>query len=385
MVAGARAKRGLIISALLVSSLALSACSTPGMSYRPGNAHAGQPPAQQNYVIQPITPQLLLQQAQAHAQRPDGQTNPALDAALSTYQYHVGPQDVLSVVIWDHPELTLPQGEYRSAQETGFIVHSDGTIFFPYVGAMQVAGKTTEQIREQLAKLLKPYVKDPQVDVKVVGFNSQKFQLAGAVVKPGLYPITNVPVTVSQAIVAADVLREMPNSSGNNKTVVPRPLADLSHVTLIRNGQRIALNLRAFYQSGDQTQDRLILPGDIVEVPDNASEQVHLIGEVRDPGNYPMNNGEVNLAQALGDAGGLNLTTANPSRIFVFRGAYKKPQVYWLDAGSPDAMLLATQFQLQPQDVVYVATAGISSWNRVITQILPTVQALYETKVLVNP
>jgi polysaccharide export outer membrane protein len=209
--------------------------------------------------------------------------------------------------------------------------------------------------------------------------------LAGAVVKPGLYPITNVPVTVSQAIVAADVLRETPSSNGNNKTVVPRPLADLSHVTLIRNGQRIALNLRAFYQNGDQTQDRLILPGDIVEVPDNASEQVHLIGEVVSPGNYPMNNGEVNLAQALGDAGGLNLTTANPSRIFVFRGAYEKPQVYWLDAGSPDAMLLATQFQLQPQDVVYVATAGVSSWNRVITQILPTVQALYETKVLVNP
>ena len=47
-------------------------------------------------------------------------------------------------------------------------------------------------------------------------------------------------------------------------------------------------------------------------------------------------------------------------------------------------MLLATDFELEPQDVVYVATAGISSWNRIVSQILPTVQTLYETKVLIR-
>lgn len=380
-------RRGAASGILAVLTLSLTACALPGMSFHTRYAlpRDGKAAAEQGYVIRPITPELLVKQAQSRERSTDGRANPALRQAVGQYQYRVGPQDVLNVVVWDHPELTLPQGEYRSAQETGFIVHSDGTIFFPYVGDMQVAGKTTGEIRDQLAKLLKPYIKNPQVDVKVVGFNSKKFQLAGAIVKPGLYPVTNVPLTVSQAIAAADsVLRALPNSN-NNKAVVPRPLADLSNVILVRDGKRIALNLRAFYRYGDQTQDRLIRPGDIIEVPDNAFEQVHLIGEVRSPGNYPMNQGKVNLAQVLGDAGGLDLTTANASRIFVFRGAYDKPQVYWLNAESPDAMLLATQFQLEPQDVVYVATAGITSWNRVISQILPTVQALYETKVLVNP
>jgi polysaccharide export outer membrane protein len=220
--------------------------------------------------------------------------------------------------------------------------------------------------------------------VKVVGFHSQKYQLAGAVAKPGLYPITNVPITVSQAIArVGGVLHMLPN--GSSKDTIARPLADLAHVLLIRNGRRQMLNLKAFYRHGERRQDRLIEPGDIIEVPDSSFDQVHLIGEVRDPGNYPMSAGRLNLAQALGAAGGLDLKTADASRIFVFRGTDAEPQVFWLSADSPDAMLLAAQFKLKPQDVVYVATADISAWNRIVSQILPTVQTIYETKVLVSP
>lgn len=379
-------RRSAVATTILAAGL-LSGCSLPGMALRAPNglpAHSSAD-VQQNYDIAAITPTLLATQAQRQQQRAAAQVDTALQQAIDAYQYRVGPQDVLSVVVWDHPELTLPEGEYRSAQESGFVVHSDGTMFFPYVGSVRVAGETMTDIRSQLTQLLAPYIKKPQLDVKVVGFHSKKFQLAGAVAKPGLYPVTNVPLTVSQAIASVGgVLQSLPNSNSQRGTI-PRPLADLAHVQLIRAGQTQVLNLRAFYRQGDQTQDRLIQPGDIISVPDNAFDQVHLIGEVRDPGNYPMNAGELNLAQALGDAGGLSLTSANPSRIFVFRGAYDQPQVFWLNAGSPDAMLLATQFQLQPQDVVYVATAGVTSWNRIVTQILPTVQALYETKVLVNP
>ncbi|HET8551430.1 MAG TPA: polysaccharide biosynthesis/export family protein, partial [Gammaproteobacteria bacterium] len=296
---------------LCAAALALSACSTPGHDF---DASLPSTNVNQHYAVQAITPKLLVTMARARDQHQNGIANPALQRAVDNYTYKVGPQDILNIVIWDHPELTLPQGEYRSAESTGFIVHSDGTIFYPYVGTMKVAGETTEQIRQQLAKALKPYVKNPQVDVKVVGFNSKKFQLAGAITKPGLYPVTNIPLTVAQAVAqAGGAIRMAPTGGGNTKNVIPRPLADLSHVILVRNGRRIALNLRAFYRYGDQSQNRLIEPGDIIEVPDNAFEQIHLIGEVRDPGNYPMNHGDLNLAQLLGDAGGLSLTSANAS------------------------------------------------------------------------
>lgn len=392
----------------IVAGFGVAGCSLPGMSFH-GVSHApaaGTAAKAGKYAVQRITPQLLLKQAHSRSSHSAAQGNPALRQAIAGYSYKVEPQDVIQVTVWGHPEFSpggsamqaLASAGEGSANGTpsvtqsqsspgaaGFTVQTDGTIFFPYVGSVHVAGLTTAQIRKKLAKSLASYIKDPQVSVKVTGFNSQTYQLSGTVVKPGLYPITNVPRTVSQAIQAAGgVVHQVPNTITTGNTI-PRALADLAHVLYIHDGKRQVLNLRAFFQDGDESQDRLLHPGDIVQVPDNSFDQVHLIGEVKNPGNYPLDSGKLNLAEALGDAGGLNLSTANPSRIFVFRGAYEKPQVFWLDAQSPQAMLLAADFNLKPQDVVYVATAGVSTWNRIITQILPTVQALYETKVLVHP
>lgn len=387
-------------------AVCLSGCSLPGISFSApparstaAAAHGGR------YEVQPITPQLLETEAKARQKGDVGRPNPELVSVISEYSYKVEPQDVLKVIVWGHPEFSpegssmqalqsgadssrsslLTSAESQAPGQSGFTVQSDGNIYFPYVGDLKVAGLTTSQIRVKLAAALAAYVKKPQLSVQVVGFHSQTYQLSGAVEKPGLYPITNVPMTVSQAIQAAGgVLQTTPSVSISSKSSA-MPLADLSQVLYIHDGKRHVLNLRAFFLNGDESQDRLLHPGDIVQVPDNSLDQVHLIGEVKNPGNYPLDNGQLSLAQVLGDAGGLDLTTANASRIFVFRGAYSKPKIFWLNAHSPEAMLLATQFQLKPQDVVYVATAGISTWNRVISQILPTVQALYEAKVLVHP
>lgn len=381
--------------------LMLAGCSLPGMSFH--GSHKAAKREQQGYTVQPITPTLLRAQAEKSAKSDIGEPNPRLKQAIANYSYKIQPQDVVGVTVWGHPEfspggaptsdavssnannsaITATSGS-SSPGQSGFTVQSDGTIFFPYVGKIKVAGLTTDEVRAKLSAALKSYVVDPQIDVNVIGFHGQTYQLAGAVVKPGLYPITNVPVTVSQAIQAAGgILQTVPNVTVGSKASA-MALADLAHVVYIHDGKRTVLNMQAFFQYGDQSQDRLVHPGDIIQVPDNSFDQVHLIGEVKDPGNYPLDNGQLNLAQALSDAGGLDLNTANPSRIFVFRGAYEKPQVFWLDAKSPEAMLLATQFVLKPQDVVFVATAGISTWNRIISQILPTVQTLYETKVLVK-
>lgn len=381
--------------------LLLAGCALPG--YRLSSTdyqRAGPPPQPVKYELTPITPAVLQQLNKAVIRADDPRGNPGLKWALANYHYRVGPQDVLDIIVWNHPELTLSQAQATTlnsltgsvllsppaSQGAGIVVSSEGTIFFPYAGVLKVADETVDQIRVQLTGALSTYIKNPQINVRVIGFHSKTFQLAGAVMKPGLYPITNVPLTVSEAITAAGgVVKSLPTTSaGTLSNLTSLSLADLSHVILIRNGQREVLNLRNYYRYGDQSQDRFIEPGDIIEVPDNSYNQVHLIGEVQTQGNYPMGDGNLNLAQALGEAGGINLVTSNPERIFVFRGGYERPQVYWLDARSPEAMLLATQFPLEPQDVVYVASTGLADWNRVISQILPTVQTLYETKVLVK-
>lgn len=405
--------------AVLGAALGLTGCSLPGVSFHGVPEPAGKPA--KGYEVQQITPQLLAEQAAAREHSSLATTNPVLQKAIADYAYKVQPQDVISVTVWGHPEFSSPAklglgsmgaggvtgmgggaaggayasrfgGAYAQGQggfgstggQSGFTVDSDGSIYFPYVGNVHVAGLTVPEIRDKLTQALAKYVVDPQVTVSVIAFNSQTYQLAGSVQRPGLYPITNVPMTVSQAIqTAGGILRTVPNVTVASKASAT-PLADLAHVLYVHDGKREVLNMRAFFEHGDESQDRLLHPGDIVLVPDNSFDQVHLIGEVRDPGDYPLDNGSLNLAEALGKAGGLDLVTANPSRVFVFRGKYQKPEIFWLDARSPVTMLLATQFRLEPQDVVYVATAGITTWNRIITQILPTVEVLSQTKTLVK-
>ncbi len=386
----------------LVAALAVTGCSLPGLHYDPRIPPSErEAPAPTDYTVQRVTPALLVALDRATAGVDTPRVNRELQQAANAYTYRVGPHDVLDVIVWNHPELTLSQAQATPVGTTpgaillsppaaggnGFVVSSAGTIYFPYAGTLQVSGETVDEIRAQLAQALQGYTRDAQIDVRVVGFRSQTYQLAGAVVKPGLYALTNVPLTVSQAIASAGgEIRSLPTSgSGTLTDLTSLPLADLAHVTLISRGTRELLDMRKFYLYGDQTQDRLVHPGDIIQVPNNTNDQVHVIGEVLKQGNYPMSSGSLNLAQALGEAGGLDLTTSDPARIFIFRGGEAKPQVFWLDARSPDAMLLATQFALQPQDVIYVATASLSTWSRVIAQILPTVQTLYETKILVHP
>ena len=104
------------------------------------------------------------------------------------------------------------------------------------------------------------------------------------------------------------------------------------------------------------------------------------MGEVKTPVTVPMLKGRLTIADALTAGGGILDTDANPRKIYVMRGMRDnptKPEVFRLDMTQPDALMLSSRFPLQPLDVVYVSTASSVQFNRVLQQVLPTIQTIF--------
>lgn len=279
-------------------------------------------------------------------------------------QYRVGARDVLTITVWEHPELTIPAGEFRSAESAGNVVGEDGNFFYPYAGVIKAAGKTVEEIRSVLTSKLSRYIERVQLDVRVASYRSQRVYIVGEVNQPGIKLVKDIPLTVLEAI----------NGAGGVTTE-----ADLRSITLTRDEKVYTINLLALYEGGDTHQNVTLQHGDVLNVPDRQFNKIFILGDTGIGGTGSgrsrsvfMNKGRMTLAEAISEAGGASRISSDPARIFVFRSELGKPKIYHLDAKSPDALLLGERFPLQPRDIVYVDRAPGIRWNQIIGQIQPT-------------
>ncbi|MBZ9538032.1 polysaccharide biosynthesis/export family protein [Modicisalibacter tunisiensis] len=344
-----------------------------GCAYAPGgymDYNAESAPIDDMVDVEPITPGLV-----KTLEHEPGQ--PRLDMAsarkasqrmeASGYDYRIGRGDVLNIIVYEHPELTIPAGSQRSAVESGNVVHADGTIFYPYIGRLQAAGRTVRDLRNEIQRRLAGYIAQPQVDVNVAGFNSQKTYVTGQVLQPGQFPITNVPLRLLDALSLAGGLA---------------PTANWHDVVIKRDDREIHVSVYDMLNGGDLSDNLLLQDGDVIHVPDLGNQKVYVMGEVMRPGTLPVGESRISLTDALSQAGGMNESQADASGIFVVRRAPatsdKLATVYQLDARNAVALVLGAQFMLQPTDIVYVTTTPLGRWNRVVSQLLPTITAIYQ-------
>jgi polysaccharide export outer membrane protein len=286
--------------------------------------------------------------------------------------YRVGPGDTLLVAVYGHPELSIAPyagvgsvGADRS-RLSGLAIDNDGTIQFPLIGTVQVAGKTSAELRKFLESELVAYVKDPKVTVQVVFTGSIRYYLLGQFTQPGL-KYSDRPLRLLEAL-----------SLGGS---VELEKASLRSAYVARKGKRLPINFYRLIREGDLTQDIRLRSGDVVLVPDNTNERAYVFGGASGSnprgGTVSFVNGRLTLLQALAQVGfgTTEQVQGKLSETYVIRSEADRGELFQIDA---ERLLRgeAANFELAPGDVVYVPPTWVTSWNQVLSQLLPTLQTI---------
>lgn len=116
----------------------------------------------------------------------------------NNYLYKIGIGDQIAVTIWGLQDV-FPINNVNADQNLRR-VDANGNIFFPYAGLIEASGKTQDELRNDLTSSLSNYFTNPQVDLTVARFNSQQVFVLGEVTKPLKINITDIPISLSNAI-----------------------------------------------------------------------------------------------------------------------------------------------------------------------------------------
>lgn len=221
-------------------------------------------------------------------------------------EYVVGSEDLLEVQVYQVPELN-----------TTARVGGDGAITLPVVGAVNVGGLTLNAVSSKIAETLEAkYVQNPQVNVLVKEFKSQKVSIIGLVKAPGSYSLAG-PRTIIQLIAESGGL--MPEAGGS--ILIFRQTKD-------GRSARLAIPKEELLVKGSTSWNIPLRNGDVINVPAEEQITVSILGALTTPGIYALNVSEgATLLKAIAKAGGLKQASKGGVKIKRQQGSGKETVV----------------------------------------------------------
>jgi polysaccharide export outer membrane protein len=270
--------------------------------------------------------------------------------------FSLGKGDILSVSVYDEPDLSLES----------IPVRPDGKISFPLIGDVNVAGRTVDEVRKDITEGLRRYLLQPRVAVVVKEFRSIEYTVYGEVAKPGVYPLTTE-VSITEAIARAGGLAK---GSFRSSSV---ELADLEGAFIARNGKILPVDFVRLIRGGDLRFDINIYPGDFINIPSGLSQETYVLGEVNKPALFAHRE-NMPMSRIIAMSEGFT-KDADLSRIHIMRGSLSNPMVIVSDF-TRVVNGEAQDVRMEPGDVVYVPPTRLSAYARTLDKLIPTIQAL---------
>jgi polysaccharide export outer membrane protein len=275
--------------------------------------------------------------------------------------YRLGPNDVIAVSVYSHPELSSPQPGTMGGLG-GIMITSDGTIGLPLIGNVRLGGLTIDRAQKNIAADYATYINNPNVTVQLVAAQSLRYYLLGAFSAPGVkYP--------GHTLTLLDAL-----SLGGS---VSLPNADLYQAYVVENSRKLPVDLHALLLDGDLTQNVTLASGDTIVIPPASTENAFVFGAVGKPGAIPFEAGSLSLLQALSVAG-LDLpsyTSARLEQVHIIRAHGKTADFIIVDAAKI-VQGKAFPFSLEPGDIVFVPPTRVASWNQVLDMLIPSLTTI---------
>jgi len=207
---------------------------------------------------------------------------PASQQQAAVADYRLGVGDVLHILVYQNPDLTLDAR-----------VSDSGFISFPLLGAIKVGGLTVSQAEALIADGLKKgdFVKSPQVTVVLMQVRGSQVSVLGQVNRPGRYPLEQAHTRLSDVLALAGGVAATTGS-------------DIVTIVGTRDGKpvRLEVDLPRVFADHDAQADVALQNNDVVWV--DRAPIVYIYGEVQRPGPMRLERG-MTVMQALASGGGL--------------------------------------------------------------------------------
>ncbi len=232
-------------------------------------------------------------------------------------------------------------------------VNEDGLINFFQLGRISAEGETLSELEDLIYKKVVETGGNTDFNLFIRDFRSKSFSVSLGNVTKSL-PYVSTPIFIKYILGEAEV-----STTVDTKISIFRgsEVYVLSYNKLLRDTQK---SVRVF-------------PGDriFVDPLNYKKEKVLIVGETGAQRAIAINsNLRPSLSDTIFSGTVLNNTTSDFSQIYVLRKKKKMFEAYHLDITDPTRVSLANQFEMRPDDIVFVATQPLSLYSRTLSQIL---------------